>query len=229
MTRQLLAVVACAGLLAALGWALLSLPTAPAGLSSFALAQLPESGVRNPVTAALLNYRSYDTLLEMAVLLAAVVGVWSIRRGEWPAGDWRERPLLTSLLRVLLPTLVLVAAYLLWVGAFAPGGAFQGGALLGGGLVLAMLGNVAPSALYRVPWLRAGLVLGVLVFAGVAWVTLAATGCLLQYPRGTGGTWILIIESAALLSIGLALGLLYLGGRPDLAPADSTERDSSHE
>ncbi len=201
-------------LLAALSWAVLSLPAKPAGLTEASLAKLPESGVTNPVTAVLLNYRGYDTLLEVGVLLLAIVGVWSLRRGEWPAADLRDRPLLRSLLRVVLPVLVLAAGYLLWIGAFAPGGAFQGGALLGGALVLVMLGGLARRVVNREGLLRAGLVLGVLVFATICALMLRLTGGLLQYPTGTGGTWIMLIESAALISIGLTLGLLYLGGRP---------------
>jgi len=202
-------------LLAALGWAVFSLPAQPAGLTEESLARLPESGVTNPVTAVLLNYRGYDTLLEVGVLLLAVVGVWSLRRGEWPAGDLRDRPLLMSLLRVLLPVLVLAGGYLLWIGAFAPGGAFQGGALLGGALVLVLLGGLARRFLRRERVLRFGLGWGVLVFVAVAAVTTLLTGGLLQYPAGSGGTWILVIESAAVISIGLSLGLLYLGGRPE--------------
>ncbi len=201
-------------LLAWLSWAVLSVPAKPTGLTAESLAKLHESGVTNPVTAVLLNYRGYDTLLEVGVLLLAIVGVWSLRRGEWPAGDLRDRPLLMSLLRVLLPVLVLAAGYLLWIGAFAPGGAFQGGALLGGALVLVMLSGLARRFMQRDRLLRLGLALGVLVFAAVCAVTKLLTGGLLQYPSGSGGTWIMVIESAALISIGLTLGLLYLGGRP---------------
>jgi multisubunit Na+/H+ antiporter MnhB subunit len=214
-------------LLAGLSWAVLSLPAKPTGLTAESLVKLPESGVTNPVTAVLLNYRGYDTLLEVGVLLLAIVGVWSLRRGEWPAGDLRDRPLLLSLLRVVLPVLALAAGYLLWIGAFAPGGAFQGGALLGGALVLVMLGGLARRVVNREGLLRAGLVLGVLVFATVCVITLRLTGGLLQYPPGTGGTWIMVIESAALISIGLTLGLLYLGGRPTEGQADSADRDPS--
>jgi len=214
MGRFLIGILSLA-LLAALSWAVLSLPPKPAGLTEASLAKLPESGVTNPVTAVLLNYRGYDTLLEVGVLLLAIVGVWALRRGEWPAADLRDRPLLLSLLRVVLPVLVLAAGYLLWIGAFAPGGAFQGGALLGGALVLVMLGGLARRVVNREGLLRAGLVLGVLVFATVCAITLRLTGGLLQYPPGTGGTWIMLIESAALISIGLTLGLLYLGGRPE--------------
>jgi multisubunit Na+/H+ antiporter MnhB subunit len=212
--RALVGVVSLA-LFAALGWAVLSLPARPTGLTDASLAKLPESGVTNPVTAVLLNYRGYDTLLEVGVLLLAIVAVWSLRRAEWPAGDRHDRPLLMSLLRVVLPLLVLAAGYLLWIGAFAPGGAFQGGALFGGAIVLVMLGGLARRVLPSGRLLRAGLVLGLLVFAAVSAVTMRQTGGLLQYPPGTGGAWILVIESAALISIGLTLGLLYLGGRPD--------------
>ena len=41
------------------------------------------------------------------------------------------------------------------------------------------------------------------------------TGGLLQYPAGSAGIWILAIESAAMISIGLTLGLMFLGGRPE--------------
>lgn len=214
-------------LLAALVWAVFSLPAKPTGLTPESLAKLPESGVKNPVTAVLLSYRGYDTLLEVGVLLLAIVGVWSLRRGEWPAGDASDRPLLMSLLRVLLPVLVLAAGCLLWIGAFAPGGAFQGGALMGGALVLTMLGGLAQRFMQRGRWLRWGLVLGVLVFASVCAVTLLLTGGLLQYPTDSGGAWIMVIESAALISIGLTLGMLYLGGRPAGDQADSAESDRS--
>jgi len=225
MMRRISIGVLSLALLAALSWAVLSLPAKPTGLTEASLAKLSESGVTNPVTAVLLNYRGYDTLLEVGVLLLAIVGVWSLRRGEWPAADLRDRPLLLSLLRVVLPVLVLAAGYLLWIGAFAPGGAFQGGALLGGALVLVMLGGLGRRVVNRAGLLRAGLVLGLLVFATVCAITLQLTGGLLQYPPGSGGTWIMIIESAALISIGLTLGLLYLGGRPAENPADSADRN----
>ena len=229
MMRRLLLGTLSLALLAALSWAVLSLPAKPTGLTEASLAQLPESGVTNPVTAVLLNYRGYDTLLEVGVLLLAIVGVWSLRRGEWPANDLRDRPLLQSLLRVVLPLLMLAAGYLLWIGGFAPGGAFQGGALLGGALVLAMLGGRGRRVLNHERLLRAGLVLGALVFAAVCAVTMLLTGGLLQYPPGSGGTWIMVIESAALISIGLTLGLLYLGGRPtDTTPPSPPAHPTKH-
>ena len=202
------------GLFGLLAWAVWSLPAEQTGLTQNALAQLPASGVEHPVTAVLLNYRGYDTLLEVAVLLLAIVGVWSLCGVNVAALQQPPPALLAAMLRVVLPVLVVVAGYLLWIGAFAPGGAFQGGALLGGGLVLAVLGGLGARVLAREHWLRAGLVVGLCVFATVTGGTMLATGGLLQYPPGTGGTWIMVIEAAVLISIGLTLGLLFLGGRP---------------
>lgn len=230
MRSRALAALASLALAAALGWTAWLLPAAPAGLTEEALANAPRSGVTNPVTAVLLNYRGYDTLLEIAVLLLATIGVWSLRRGERPESDLGGRPVLLPTLRLLLPVLVLAAGHLLWVGAFAPGGAFQAGALLGGAAVLALVGGLGGRALAFDRRLRAGLVLGCAVFAAVAALTMALTGGLLQYPPGSGGTWILIIESAALVSIGLTLGLLYFGGRPDEEedPEPPHTGDASH-
>ena len=41
---------------------------------------LAETGLGNPVTAVLIAYRAFDTMLEKVVLLLAVVGVWSLAR-----------------------------------------------------------------------------------------------------------------------------------------------------
>ena len=60
------------------GYVVLSLPPDAAGLSAQVAANLQTSGVSNPVTAVLLNFRGYDTLLEMVVLLLALLGVWSL-------------------------------------------------------------------------------------------------------------------------------------------------------
>ncbi|HSB22087.1 MAG TPA: hydrogenase subunit MbhD domain-containing protein, partial [Burkholderiaceae bacterium] len=64
------------GLAALLVASVLALPASWSGLTGAALEQLGRSGVSNPVTATLLNYRAYDTLLEIGVLLLAVLGVW---------------------------------------------------------------------------------------------------------------------------------------------------------
>ena len=94
--------------------------------------------MRNPVTAVLLNFRGYDTLLEMVVLLVALLGVWALG-GRSLRPEAAPGPVLDTLVRLLVPVLILVAAYLLWVGAHAPGGAFQAGSVLGAAGVLLLL------------------------------------------------------------------------------------------
>jgi multisubunit Na+/H+ antiporter MnhB subunit len=87
--------------------------------------QLVNSGVTHPVTAVLLNYRGYDTLLEIAVLLLALLAILAVV-GDAPAAPPRAaHPVLQTLARLAAPLMVVVAVYLLWAGAFRPGGAFQ--------------------------------------------------------------------------------------------------------
>jgi multisubunit Na+/H+ antiporter MnhB subunit len=195
--------------------ALLDLPATPTGLADEAHRLLDESGVSNPVTAVLLNYRGYDTLLEVAVLLLAIVAVWSLRSVSTSSFSEPSGPILAALLRFLVPLLLLTSGYLLWVGAFAPGGAFQGGALLGGAIVLLLLGGgVRRELLERRGLLRAGLWVGLAVFVAVGLGVMCGGGRFLEYPRSHAGDLILVIETAALLSIGLTLGALFFGGRP---------------
>ncbi len=211
--RYLAAGAASLSLLGLLLVAAGSLPGRSPGLVAESAAALPASGVENPVTAVLLNYRAYDTLLEVAVLLAATVGVWSLRRS--PPSPPQENPpfMLASLLGGVVPLLLLAGGYLLWIGAFAPGGAFQGGALLGGALVLLTLGGALRGLLFRPGLTRVALVIGLLVFLAVAAGMRGLTGGLLRYPETSAKSWILVIEAAGLLSIGATLGALFLGGR----------------
>ncbi len=228
---RVLSAVASALVFVVLSHALLALPVSTPGLTAEALVRLDVSGADNPVTAVLLNYRGYDTLLEIAVLLIAVIAVWSIRgHGVRASHGLVEAPLVSALVRTVVPALVICAAYLLWKGAFAPGGAFQGGALLGGACVLLLATGRTPPTLtseYNKALLRAGLAAGTSVFLGVALFVMAQSGGLLEYPTGEAKVWILIIESAATVSIGLTLGALYIGGRPvreqSLASKDSDD------
>lgn len=182
-------------------------------LAPLANAMLEHSGVSNPVTAVLLNYRGYDTLLELVVVLAAVLGVMVVgreRRGYRQAG-----PVFCGLVHWLVPLLIVTAGYLLWIGAHAPGGAFQAGATLAAaGIVLRLAGNDA-AGLPEGMWLRWLLVAGIGLFLTVGLGVTLNDGQFLQYPKAWSGTLILLIENAATASIAAALVLAYRGGRPD--------------
>lgn len=177
------------------------------------LEALPQSGVTNPVTAVLLNFRAYDTLLEVAVLLLAVLAASSPRR---PAARGREAPsgrVLGAFLRLVIPLIVVVAAYLLWAGAKAPGGAFQAAAMLcAAGVLLAVSRASVPRRLLR-SW-RSLLSLGLAVFLAVAFAGMLYGGRFLEIPAGRAGLLILLIEAALTLSIMAILVTLFAGGQP---------------
>lgn len=197
-----------------LGYAVLSLPDHAEGLQKMVAGKMEVSGVSHPVTAVLLNFRGYDTLLEMAVLLLALLAVWSL--GGPPASvETAPGPVLDSLARFLAPVLILVAAYLLWVGAHAPGGAFQAGAVLGAaGVLLLLTGWRLRPGLAQFP-LRLTLAAGPAAFITIAALTMFRTGGLLEYPPAQAGILILILETAATVSIGVTLAALFLGALPE--------------
>ena len=134
----------------ALGWSILDLPVAAVNLPEQLTAQLDMSGVVHPVTAVLLNFRGYDTLLEIAVLLLALLGILALPRhvSDHQHRPFTANPVLQTLARVLVPLMLLVAGYILWAGAHRPGGAFQAGAVLAGAGVLSASGRPAASLGY---------------------------------------------------------------------------------
>ncbi len=207
-----LALLGIAGGLAAV---LLVLPEPSGDLPARVVAALPDSGVDHAVTAVLLNFRGYDTFLELLVLLLALVGVRSM--GALPRRDSSEAPspVLEELLRRLAPLLVLVAAYLLWVGKQAPGGAFQAGAVLGAAGVLLLLTERPVEAVVPPALLRLLPVLGVLSFALIGAALAVGEGAFLAYPPRIAGTLILVIEGFATLSIATILVMLFVGARSE--------------
>ncbi|MGP1832856.1 hydrogen gas-evolving membrane-bound hydrogenase subunit E [Shewanella frigidimarina] len=196
-----------------LSYAVLSIPDPAQELPTMLTDNMTISGAHNPVSAVLLNFRGYDTLLEMGVLLAALLGVWSLDEMPTYRGSAPDQ-ILDIMSRQLIPVFILVAGYLVWAGADAPGGAFQAGALLGAaGVLLRLCG-------WRVNNRYSGLPLRVLLVLGLAMFVMVGTGALLigsaflRYPPTVASELMLIIESAATLSIGATLAALFLGGRP---------------
>ncbi len=207
---QLILLGVMSALACGLGYAVLSLPDQAIELGGMVEANLQASGVHNPVTAVLLNFRAYDTLLEMAVLLLALIGVWSLgatpmRRGANPGA------VLSTLVHGLVPMMILVAGYLLWAGAHAPGGAFQAGAVLAAlGVLLLLAGKRLTTRLMGSP-LRLVLLAGLGAFITVGVLVIPTGGMFLQYPSDLAGGMILFIEAVAMLSIGAILTALFLG------------------
>ncbi len=176
------------------------------------ISQVPVSGVSNPVTAVLLNFRAYDTLLELAVVLTAVLTILTLN--DKRANHETANPLLQGMTRWLVPLLIVTAGYLLWVGAHAPGGAFQAGAMLAAAMILLQLSNPSSMQGFNLYLLRVLLVIGIFIFVLVGVWMMSVNDDFLSFTPAWAGTLILIIEFAATLSIATALTLAYLGGRP---------------
>lgn len=174
---------------------------------------LSHSGVSSKITAVLLNFRGYDTLLEVMVLLLAVIAIWSLNRAPFPQHIIPANPVQLSLLHLLLPIMVLMASYLVWQGSHGTGGAFQGGAVLGGiGVLLLVTDLPFLRSIPSLP-LRTGLLAGPVIFLTIALWCLK-NGSLLQYPVKHAPTLILLIETTCAISIGITIASLFAGGRP---------------
>lgn len=212
-----------------IGAAILELPDQGVGLRDVVQSHLPESGVGHPVTAVLMNFRGYDTLLELTVLVLAVLGARVLAAsGECgpEIGVPLQSPLLDGFIRLTIPVMLVMAGYLLWAGGHAPGGAFQAGALLAALGILTLLGGHDWTHRLSERGERLLFVLGGATFllAGVA--SLGAGGTFLEFSR-VGGKWqILAVEVASTVSIAAILTALFTGGR--LAPrADDLARGAT--
>ncbi len=190
--------------------------------------QLLNSGVSHPVTAVLLNFRAWDTLLELFVLLLALFGVRQLFpvRPEITRSDVQAAaadksvkvqpwPPLTAWTGVLAPLLVLTGGYLLWRGSTAPGGAFQAGAILAAAAAVLHLTQHLPTLRWSLWPVRALICSGALMFLAVAISTAWLGDGWLHYPQSMNKLLIVSIEVLATLSIAVTLALLVAGDSDD--------------
>lgn len=181
------------------------------GLTALAADNLPRSGVDHPVTAVLLNYRSYDTWLEVGVVLMALLALFAtggkelFRRPVVGAVD----PLLRQVILFFTPVLFLVGAFLLYLGKTEPGGAFQAAVLWGAaGILLHLGGWPVFAAMPR--WTRQVLLTaGFGFFLLLGFVFMSGGSALFEYPVAYAGVLILIVETLAALSIAAALTAIF--------------------
>lgn len=202
---------------AVLGVALAAVLSVPprTRLPALITGRVPDSGVEHPVTAVLLAFRGFDTLLEVVVVLVAAVACLALaptpQAGLAPVPPAAAAPL-SFLVRAAVPAGIVVAGWVLYIGTYAPGGAFHGGAVLGGLLLLLVLTGRQPPVLGpRV--LPSGLALGATVFLAVGIVGLLTGGALLDY--GNHATVAIVtIESSIAVSVGVTLAAFYLALAP---------------
>jgi multisubunit Na+/H+ antiporter MnhB subunit len=211
------AVLLSVGVTLVLVLCVLALPDPAPTLAPQVVQNLPATGVGNPITGVLLAFRSLDTLLEAIVLVIALIGVWSLA----PDRFWGGRPgpryssdpdgNLAYLARVLPPIGIVVGLYLFWAGADHPGGKFQSATILAAMWLLVQMAGLGDAPPIDSRWLRAGIVVGPLVFVAVGLLGLWTAGAFLGYPEAFAKPLILTIEVALLPTLVLVLALLMNG------------------
>lgn len=208
-----------------LGAAVLALPEGR-GLTDEVHARLARTGVDQPVTAVLMVFRGYDTLLEVVVLVVAAVGVRGLQAGP-PGRGWGDLPMpLRGLVELVFPAGVLLAGYLVWSGEHAPGGAFQAGAVLAGGVVVLMLVGRASGPRLSSRLVRAGLLAGPAVFLLAAGYPVAVGRPLLAYPEDWSGFVVLSLESTLAVSIAVVLLMFFPSVSSQPSRAESARENS---
>jgi multisubunit Na+/H+ antiporter MnhB subunit len=216
---RILSTVLAVALFGVLATAVLDLGEDPTGLTSNVMERLNDSGVAHPPTAVLLNFRAYDTWLEVAVLLLVAWGVLALRQTtrlpEQPVAQ-SAGPVLDWLVRMLIPLAIVTGVYLLWRGTDAPGGAFQAGAVIGAALVLLRLSGYRSVGLLSAIWLRGSLLAGFAGFLLIATVLFIAGRAFLEYPPEQAGLLIVIIELLITWTVAVSFVALFLAARPDV-------------
>jgi len=150
---------------------------------------LAEVGMPNLVTAVLASYRGYDTFGETVVIFTAGLAVLlllgiqddpRLRPGVSAIGD---QLVLRSVVKVLLPLILLYGLYVQFHGDFGAGGGFQAGVIFATGFVLydLVFGEGSARAVVPPGWLHRLAALGVLIYGGVGVYSLLVGRPFLDY------------------------------------------------
>ncbi|MFL6606740.1 MAG: monovalent cation/H+ antiporter subunit A, partial [Pseudomonas sp.] len=230
--RDLLLCVAVGGGMALLSYAMLTRQT-PNDISSFYLSRaLPEGGGSNVVNVMLVDFRGFDTLGEITVLVAVALAVFALLRRFRPPKESIQLPAQQRLLapdvvtdlvnprhasdtalgfmmvpsvlvRLLLPIALVVSFYLFMRGHNQPGGGFVAGLVMSVAFILQYM--VAGTQ-----WVEAQMSLRPLRWMGTGLLFATATGLgamAVGYPFLTTHTW--HFESPLLGDIHVASALFF--------------------
>jgi len=192
-----------------------------------------EIGIPNVVTSVLASYRGYDTLGETTVIFTAVVGVLLLltqprerrRSADAPLAlapaptPLDDRVILRVAAKMLTPFILLFGLYVHFHGDYGPGGGFQAAVIFAAAFILYALVFGLNNAKRVLPP-SVGYVcsaLGVLIYAGVGFVTVARGGRFLEYgvlardPQGAQVAGIMLVEAGVLVTVfGVMITVFYL-------------------
>jgi len=220
----------CLLLSAGLAWLMLPMPGAGGPTADAVISAQSEHFLDNPVTTVLLDYRAYDTLLEMVVLLLAIMGarilIHQTRLPPLHPPQSSDPPMVAPLVAAATPLMLLTGFYLFWAGSHSPGGAFQAGALLAAlGVMYQLTGRMRTHS-RATPLLRILMIAGLSVFSLFAVAGLWISGVPLSYPASDVLSYwmVLAIEFALMISIALTLILMF-SATPGIALAGARGRE----
>jgi len=191
-----------------------------------------EAGAENIVTDVILNYRGFDTEIEVTVIFTALAAVLALMLGagngrraretgaadqagttsqaataNQRSGGSRVSVVVLFVVRLLAPFTAMFAIYVILNGHLTPGGGFQGGAILGAlfiTLTVVLGGARVAGAFPEVSrrWLQIAAPL-TFALAGVAGALL--TGFYLGYPAEPSLHWLRTLMLIA-IEIGIGVG-----------------------
>lgn len=196
-------------------------PSSPASsyLSPYYLTNaLKDTATPNVVTAILADYRGFDTMLELTVILIAGFSVLLIMTTGRSVSERRDvRAIELSLTgshhsgltvkvtsQLLIPFAVIFALYVLAHGHYSPGGGFQAGVILGAIFILASFSHGINVALRFFPERLQILcaLMGVTIYFGTGLICLIHGGSFLDYGSLAG---IIGMQTAAMRSLAILI------------------------
>jgi len=202
-------------------------PTAPAHnhVAPHYLQESPdEIGIPNIVAAVLASYRGFDTLGEVLVVFAAVVGVVSLiglrrRPPGVKAGPvaMEQHDVLKVIAKLVVPVILLFGLYVQFHGEYSPGGGFQAGVIFAAAIILYALVFDLDAARKVIPpaWLNRLPAIGALIFGGVGLVTMLLGGNYLDYnqlaedPKFAQQVGIILVEIGVGVTVASSMLVFY--------------------
>lgn len=171
-------------------------------------ANIASSGVTNPVTAVLLNFRAFDTLLEVAVLMIALIAFFGFSTSPSEIKAVKKEDMSYMLAKILAPFIILGGVYMTLIGSVRPGGAFQAGAILASLLILLSVSGSREYLDTDSFVFRALASIGVVIFL-LTGMAAMFFGAFLEYPFGLDKELILFVELFLSISLALILAAFF--------------------
>jgi multisubunit Na+/H+ antiporter MnhB subunit len=168
-----------------------------------------DHAISHDVTAVLLDFRSLDTLLEVAVIVMALVGIKAL------SPHFRYRPrsfemmMTNTYVALVFPIIVITALYILNSGTYQSGGAFAASALLAGGFIIIRLTKPTHLRHLKETHLRFIYCVGLLFFILIGLLSLFY-GNFMQYPHTYSYWLIFCIEAMLTLSLSVILATYFI-------------------